>query len=131
MALARVDDTRAPCTGRAVPVQPSTESRVIRSTSMLFAVIFTDKPGLGSVRAAHLQAHIAWLEQHRDVVPAGGSLRAAPGDVPTGGLWIAQAESAAQIEALIQTDPFFMAGLRERYEILLWSKANAERKVLI
>lgn len=126
-----MDDTRAPCTALAMLVQPSTESHVIRSASMLYAVIFTDKPGLGAVRAAHLQAHIAWLEQHRDVVPVGGSLRQMPGDVPKGGLWIAQAESVAQIEALIQTDPFVVAGLRQSYEILHWSKANAERQVLI
>ena len=98
---------------------------------MLFAVIFTDNPGHGAVRAAHLQDHIAWLEQHRDVVPIGGSLRLAPGDVPKGGLWIAEAESADQIDALIQSDPFFIAGLRQGYEILHWSKANAERKALI
>jgi len=32
---------------------------------MLFAVLFTDRPNQGDVRAAHLQAHIAWLEQHK------------------------------------------------------------------
>jgi hypothetical protein len=42
---------------------------------MLFAVIFTDKPAGGEIRAANLQAHIEWLEQHRDVIPVGGSLR--------------------------------------------------------
>lgn len=98
---------------------------------MLFAVIFTDKPAHADVRAAHLQAHIEWLEQNQAIVPIAGSLRHAPGEAPKGGLWIAEAESKAQIEALIQTDPFFMAGLRESHEILHWSKANSERKVLI
>ncbi len=98
---------------------------------MLFAVIFTDKPGCGDIRAAQLTAHIAWLEAHQDIIPVGGSLRAEPGAVPKGGLWLAEAESKAQIEALLQTDPFFTAGLRRSYEILHWSKANDARKVLI
>jgi uncharacterized protein YciI len=98
---------------------------------MLFAVISTDKPGCGDIRAAQLSAHIAWLEAHKDIIPVGGSLRAEPGEVPKGGLWLAEAESKAQIEALLQTDPFFSAGLRQSYEILHWSKANDARKVLI
>ena len=98
---------------------------------MLFAVIFTDKPGHGDVRAANLQAHIEWLERHKKVIPVGGSLRGSLGDVPKGGLWVAQAESKTQIEELLESDPFFVAGLRQSYEILHWSKANAERMELI
>jgi uncharacterized protein len=62
---------------------------------MLFAVIFTDKAGCAEIRAAKLEAHIDWLERHKDVVPIGGSLRNEPGDIPKGGLWIAVAESNA------------------------------------
>jgi uncharacterized protein len=98
---------------------------------MLFAVLFTDKPGFGEVRAAHLQAHIDWLEKHKAVIPVGGSLRTAPGETPRGGLWIAEASSKAEIEALLKTDPFFVAGLRQSYEVLHWSKANAGRRELI
>lgn len=98
---------------------------------MLFALIFTDKPGHSAVRASSLQAHIEWLELNQALVPIGGSLRHEPGDVPKGGLWIAQAESKSQLEALIKSDPFYIAGLRQSYEILHWSKANAERMALI
>lgn len=98
---------------------------------MLFAVIFTDKPDQGEVRAANLPAHIEWLERHQDLIPVGGSLRHEPCDLPKGGLWIAQAESKSQLEALIKTDPFFIAGLRQSCEILHWSKASANRRVLI
>lgn len=98
---------------------------------MLFAVIFTDKAGYEHVRAEQLKAHIGWLETHRDVVKIGGSLRDDPGSVPKGGLWIVEAESKKQIEELLETDPFFIAGLRQSYEILHWSKSNAERTILI
>jgi hypothetical protein len=98
---------------------------------VLFAVIFTDKPGRGDVREANLQAHIEWLESNRDVIPVAGSLRHEPGELPRGGLWIAEAESKAQLDELLKSDPFYVAGLRQGYEILHWSKANAERKALI
>lgn len=99
--------------------------------SMLFAIIFTDKLGHGDIRAANLQAHIDWLEQSKEIVPVGGSLRHELGETPIGGLWICEAESKAQLEELVRTDPFFIAGLRDSYEILHWSKANAQRKVLV
>lgn len=98
---------------------------------MLFVVLFTDKPGLGEVRTQHLQAHIEWLELHKEVIPVGGSLREALGQVPKGGLWIAEAASKDQLDALLKTDPFYQAGLRQSYEILHWSKANEARKVWI
>lgn len=101
------------------------------SKNMLFAVLFKDKAGHGEVRAANLQAHIDWLEEHKALVPVGGSLRHELGETPIGGLWIAEADSKREIEELIRTDPFYIAGLRERCDILHWSKANAQRKVSI
>jgi uncharacterized protein YciI len=96
---------------------------------MLFAVIFADKPEQGELRAKFLSEHIEWLEVNKDVIPVGGSLRVEQGLVPKGGLWIAQAESKAQLDKLLKTDPFYTNGLRQSYEILYWSKANDERKV--
>lgn len=98
---------------------------------MLFAVIFTDQPGKGDVRAQHLREHIQWLETNKNVIPIGGSLRQELGQAPKGGLWIADAQSKSQLEDLLKTDPFYIAGLRQSYEILHWSKANEDRKVLL
>lgn len=63
---------------------------------MLFAVIFTDKPGCGEVRASNLQAHVESPEKNKVIVPVGGSLWHEPGEAPKGGLWLANAESKAQ-----------------------------------
>ena len=98
---------------------------------MLFAVIIQDKPDCSDIRAKYLQEHIEWLEQHREVILVGGSLRHEPNWVPKGGLWIAEAESKSQIEELLKTDPFYAHGLRISHEIFHWSKANVDRKVLV
>ena len=97
---------------------------------MLFVVLFTDFPGHGALRAQHLQAHIDWVAEHADTVRVAGSLRVEPGDVPKGGLWIVEAESKEAIHQLMQTDPFWTCGLRERVEVLHWNKA-LDRQVLV
>lgn len=97
---------------------------------MLFAVLFTDLPGHGALRAQHLQAHIDWVAAHQDTVRVAGSLREAPDQVPKGGLWIVEAPSAQAVHALMQTDPFWTCGLRERVEVLHWNKA-LDRQVLV
>jgi uncharacterized protein YciI len=97
---------------------------------MLFAVIFTDKPGHGALRAQHLQAHVEWLAAHQDLVLVGGSLRTELGAVPKGGLWIVDAASKAAVLELMKSDPFYTCGLRQDVEVLHWSKA-LENKVLV
>ncbi|MEG3063895.1 MAG: YciI family protein, partial [Comamonas sp.] len=77
---------------------------------MLFAVLFNDFPGMAEVRAQNLAAHLAWLEEHQAVIPVGGSLRRELNETPKGGLWIADAQSKEELDALLRTDPFFTAG---------------------
>lgn len=98
---------------------------------MLFAVIFTDKPSHGELRASQLAAHVAWVEDHKDTVLVAGSLRADPQQVPKGGLWIVEAESKEVVNALLKTDPFFTCGLRQDVEVLHWSKALQDHRALI
>lgn len=97
---------------------------------MLFAVLFTDKPGHGALRAEHLQAHIDWVAEHQDTVLVAGSLRVEPGEVPKGGLWVVEAPSRQAVLDLMQSDPFYVFGLRQSVEVLHWSKA-LEKKVLV
>jgi uncharacterized protein YciI len=96
---------------------------------MLYVVRFYDRTDRLTVRDQFLRAHVAWLDEHREQVLIGGSLRDAPGIPPVGGLWLVEAQSKAAVEELMKTDPFWVNGLRERYEIFFWSKAFPERKV--
>jgi uncharacterized protein len=101
-----------------------------QNARMLFAVLFTDKPGQGALRAHHLQAHIDWVAAHRANVLVAGSLRETPETTPRGGLWIVEAASKEAVHTLMQTDPFLTCGLRQSVEVLHWSKA-LEDKVLV
>lgn len=81
------------------------------------------------MRQELLPMHLKWLKKHRAVVLVAGSLRLQPNEPPVGACWIVEAQSASEIEALFQTDPFWLGGLRAGVEILHWSKAFPERKV--
>ena len=105
----------------------TTQPRIPR---MLFAVLFTDRPGHGNLRAENLDAHVRWVAEHRDTVRVAGSLRVEPGAVPKGGLWIVEAPSKSAVLELMKSDPFYTCGLRQAVEVLHWSKA-LEDKVLV
>ena len=98
---------------------------------MLFAVLFTDKPGHGALRAEQLDAHIHWVDAHKDRVLVAGSLRHQPGDVPKGGLWIVEAPTKESVHELMRTDPFYSCGLRESIDVLHWSKALPNHQALV
>lgn len=98
---------------------------------MLYAVRFFDNPDQSHVRQQQMQAHVQWLDEHKDVVLIGGSLRDAPGEPPVGGLWLVEAPDKATVELLLQTDPFWVHGLPQGYEIFFWSKAFPDRKVFV
>jgi uncharacterized protein YciI len=95
---------------------------------MLFAVIFADHPEKGNLRGEFLPDHIKWLDHHRSTILVAGSLREKPEDVAKGGLWIVEAGSKVEVQELLESDPFFMRGLRASVDILHWNKAFPGRK---
>jgi len=98
---------------------------------VLFAVIFADKVDQAELRAKHLRAHIAWVDEHKNSVLVAGSLRHEPSDIPRGGLWVVEAESKDAVFELMKTDPFYTCGLRQGVEVLHWSKALQHHKALV
>jgi uncharacterized protein len=98
---------------------------------MLFILRFNNKPDRANQISQLYPAHVEWLKQRESVILVTGALRTEPDTPPVGGLWIVRADSKAEVEALFQTDPFWMNGLRQSYEIFLWSKAFPDKTVPI
>jgi len=96
---------------------------------LLFIVRFEDNQDLYETRKRYLDDHISWLDAKRDHVLVGGSLRNELGEQPVGGLWIVKGESKQAVQLLIDTDPFWIHGLRTSVEIHYWSKAFEDRLV--
>ena len=96
---------------------------------MLFAVIFKDNPDQANLREQNLEAHVLWLNEHRDKILVAGSLREKPGKTPIGGLWVVEEASKKAVTQLLSSDPFFTRGLRQSVQVLHWNKAFPARKV--
>jgi uncharacterized protein YciI len=79
---------------------------------MLFALIFTDKPGSLDLRLATRAQHLAYLETYAERIIQAGPLLGPEGR-PVGGLMIIRAEDRAAAEGFAEADPFSRAGLFE------------------
>ena len=93
---------------------------------MLFAVIFEDNPDLEvDPRARLMPAHLDFLEGKATLIRAAGPLKDGA-DATAGGLWLVEAVSAAEVQALVEDDPFWPSGLRKTVRILAWTQVFAE-----
>lgn len=87
---------------------------------MLFAIHALDRKGALDTRLANYDAHKAFLS---DTAPYGvkivmsGPLVAEDGTTMIGSLFVAEAESLADVERFNAADPFHKAGIWERVSI--------------
>jgi uncharacterized protein len=91
---------------------------------MLFIVKLMDKVGALEIRQKHLEDHRRWLTANASRVIVSGALRQDPEGQPFGGLWIVEADSKDTVEKLMETDPFWINGLRATREIWHWSRPD-------
>ncbi len=96
---------------------------------MKFVVLFQDSidadPG---IRKAHMSAHLDFLDKNG--VEAAGPL-ADPDNSGRDGLWILDAKSISDVDALVRQDPFWPTGLRASYSIIPWTQVYRDGKRLI
>lgn len=78
---------------------------------MLYIVYQEDHPGSAAPRAAHREAHFAYLERHRDILVLGGALLAEDGTTRTGSVLIINVPDLAAAEAYSRDEPFRKASL--------------------
>ena len=98
---------------------------------MLFVIRFIDRADQQALRQQYLQAHIDWLDARRESILVAGSLRLDEDDPPVGALWVVDAENRSAAIEVFKTDPFWVNGLRQGYEIHYWSKAFPDEQALV
>lgn len=89
-----------------------------------WAVIFeneTEHPALRDQSAK--DAHHAYLRAHRGMVRAGGAI-AKDQDMPfIGGMWMVEAPTRADVQALAENSPFYLSGVHKSYRLVWWGSA--------
>lgn len=83
----------------------------------LFCVLFEDDEAFAGMRQRHMQAHLAFLAGHPQIIAAGPLAETAKG---AGGMWLVRGTEAAAVDALVKADPFWSTGLRKSHRILEW-----------
>ncbi len=89
---------------------------------MYFAIYCVDKPDQGQVRADNRQAHLDYLNAHKDQVHVAGPLISDDGGTMLGSLLIMEFEDKAAAEAFAEADPYKKAGLFQFVDIHTWKK---------
>ncbi|NTJ66839.1 hypothetical protein G6M50_19145 [Agrobacterium rhizogenes] len=96
----------------------------------LFAVLFEDdQQNAAAIRKEYLPRHFAFLEANAVSIRTAGPL-SREGDAFAGGLWLVEAENAADVDRLVKEDPFWAAGLRQYVRVFRWNQVFAEGTLL-
>jgi hypothetical protein len=98
---------------------------------MRWVVIFKDKPEMLQIRARKdlRDTHVAYARAHAEL-RVGGGLKSDP-DLPfCGALWVVELDRKAQVEDLIQRDPFYFPQYRT-YEIFTWGKILEDQTAVL
>ena len=89
---------------------------------MLYTFYCTDKPEAVGVRAAHREAHLAFLGNLGERLFLAGPLLSEDGSAMVGSLIIVDCEDMAAARSLAATDPYAKAGLFSGVTIKPWRK---------
>ena len=78
---------------------------------MLFVLICEDKPDSLDLRLANRDKHLAFVGTQGDKVRLAGPMFADDGETMAGSLFIVEADSKQDVEAMNVSDPYTQAGL--------------------
>jgi uncharacterized protein YciI len=85
-------------------------------------VTFEDEPTRLGLRATHGAKHSAYVRSVAGKILCSGSLRDTSEGRQTGAMWVIDANTREEAEAIFQGDPFFKEGLRANVRIWHWTK---------
>jgi len=84
---------------------------------VLYIIYQEDRTGGEAVRAATRDAHLAYLDTHKDILVLGGGLLADDGKTRTGSVLIINVPDRKAAEAFSAEEPFRRAGLFKTVKI--------------
>jgi uncharacterized protein YciI len=98
---------------------------------MKYAVLFEDNEAFAHMRPQYMADHLQFLGDNSERIEAAGPLKDAVSEESAGGIWIVDADDAGQVQALVESDPFYPTGLRKSIRILEWTQVFANGNKLI
>jgi uncharacterized protein len=90
-----------------------------------FAILAWDGPSAPTLRAEHRAAHFVHVEAIMDKVAIAGPLYDDDGGF-AGSLVVVKAQDRAEADAILRSDPYFAAGVWDRWDIYPYLAAAGE-----
>jgi hypothetical protein len=84
---------------------------------MLYIIYQVDKAGAREIRERTREAHLAYLDRHKDILVLGGALLADEGVARLGSVLIVNVPSRQAADAFSENEPFRKAGLFQSVSI--------------
>jgi len=84
---------------------------------MLYIMFNEDRPDAQAIREATREAHLAYLERHKDIVVLSGGTLAEDGKTRTGSVFIINVPGREAAEKFSAEEPFRKAGLFKTVKI--------------
>jgi len=84
---------------------------------MLYIIYQVDKAGAREIRERTREAHLAYLDRHKDILVLGGALLADDGVARLGSVLIVNVPSRQAADAFSENEPFRKAGLFQSVSI--------------
>ena len=79
---------------------------------MLYLLYLEDDPAVSKkIRAEKLEAHLAYLAEHRDIILLGGAMLDDDGVTRVGSAFVVNVANRRQAESFSENEPFRRAGL--------------------
>jgi uncharacterized protein YciI len=85
----------------------------------LYVLICHDRPDSLALRMATREAHLAYVRDHSLPLKVAGPILSDAGEM-AGSILVFEADSRDQVQAFADHDPYALAGLFERSEIMGW-----------
>jgi uncharacterized protein YciI len=82
-----------------------------------------DKDGAQKLRADNREAHLAYLDRHKDHVKAGGPILSEDRKDMIGSLLIVSFETRNEVDAFLKDEPYARAGLFKSVNVYPWRRA--------
>lgn len=98
---------------------------------MPYVIQTRDKPDRAHLRAEVREAHLAYLDSHKDKLLAGGAVINDDGTGGHGGVIIIDTDDREEAEKFLAEDPFTKAGLFESVTVTRWRKVFFNRERLM
>jgi uncharacterized protein YciI len=98
---------------------------------MPYAILTTDKPDSGALRAKVRDEHLKYLDANTHRLLAAGALTGDDGAGGHGSVFLVDTDDRKEAEAFIAGDPFSKAGLFEKVTVTRWRKAYFNKQKFI